>query len=266
MARCVVCSIQHFVAGGFFGVPNQDWFRETFDRYAGELVSYARILLRDVDDLRSYAEDSVQMAFLQLCANQHAVREHENIEAWLKCVVKNRIADDMRKLQMRFRRLGMPVDMEELEKREARYRRDVDDGMLAGEAEIERSCVHRIEYAYRVDDMRVGWWWADKVSNFPMTLSILLWVTDSGVDEAYGRAVSFAPCVEVARADILAQDAIADLAQSSTLPELMYLPIEQDEKEVLRPAWVVLVDMGTPHEYDAFTGEELLNGWDALPQ
>lgn len=138
--------------------------------------------------------------------------------------------------------------------------------IVAGEADKERSCVHRIEYAYRVDDMRVGWWWADKVSNFPMTLSILLWVTDSGVDEAYGRAVSFAPCVEVARADILAQDAIADLAQSSTLPELMYLPIEQDEKEVLRPAWVVLVDMGTPHEYDAFTGEELLNGWDALPQ
>ena len=101
MARCVVCSIQHFVAGGFLGVPNQDWFRETFDRYAGELVSYARILLRDVDDLRSYAEDYVQMAFLQLCANQQAVREHENIEAWLKCVVKNRIADDMRKLQMR---------------------------------------------------------------------------------------------------------------------------------------------------------------------
>ena len=138
--------------------------------------------------------------------------------------------------------------------------------IVAGEADKERSCVHRIEYAYRVDDMRVGWWWADKVSNFPMTLSILLWVTDSGVDEAYGPAVSFAPCVEVARADILAQDAIADLAQSSTLPELMYLPIEQDEKEVLRPAWVVLVDMGTPHEYDAFTGEELLNGWDALPQ
>lgn len=134
MARCVVCSIQHFVAGGFFGVPNQDWFRETFDRYAGELVSYARILLRDVDDLRSYAEDYAQMAFLQLYANQQAVMEHENIEAWLKCVVKNRIADDMRKLQMRFRRLGMPVDMEELEKREVRYRRDVDDGMLAGEA------------------------------------------------------------------------------------------------------------------------------------
>ena len=58
-------------------MPNQDWFRETFDRYAGELVSYARILLRDVDDLRSYAEDYVQMAFLQLCANQQAVREHE---------------------------------------------------------------------------------------------------------------------------------------------------------------------------------------------
>ena len=54
--------------------------------------------------------------------------------------------------------------------------------IVAGEADKERSCVHRIEYAYRVDDMRVGWWWADKVSNFPMTLSILLWVTDSGVD------------------------------------------------------------------------------------
>ena len=137
--------------------------------------------------------------------------------------------------------------------------------IVAGEADKERSCVHRIEYAYRVDDMRVGWWWADKVSNFPMTLSILVWVTDSGVDDAHGRAVSFAPCAEVARADILAQDAIADLAQSSTPPELMYLPIEQDEKEVLRPFWAVLVDMGAPHEYDALTGEELLNDWDALP-
>ena len=134
MARCVVCSIQHFVAGGFLGVPNRDWFRETFDRYAGELVSYARILLRDVDDLRSYAEDYAQMAFLQLYANQQAVMEHENIEAWLKRVVKNRIADDIRKLQLRSRRLGMPVDMGVFEKREARYRRYGDDGMLAGEA------------------------------------------------------------------------------------------------------------------------------------
>lgn len=115
-------------------MSKRDWFREAFDNHAGGLLSYARSLLRDIDDLRPYAEDYVQMAFLQLYANQQAVMEHENIEAWLKCVVKNRIADDMRKLQMRFRRLGMPVDMEELEKREARYRRDVDDGMLAGEA------------------------------------------------------------------------------------------------------------------------------------
>ncbi len=138
--------------------------------------------------------------------------------------------------------------------------------IVAGEADKERSCVHQIQYAYRLPDMRVGWWWADKISNFPMNLSILLWVTDNGVDEAHGRAVSFVPCAEMARADILPQDAIADLAQSSTPPELMYLPIEQDEKEVLRPVWAVLVDMGSPHEYDALTGEELLNDWDALPQ
>ena len=134
MARCVVCSIQHFVAGGFFGVPNQDWFREIFDRYADGLLFYVQGLLRDIDDLRSYAEDYVQIAFLQLYANQQAVMEHENVEAWLKRVVRNRIADDIRKLQMRSRRLGMPVDMEEWEKHEARYRRGVDDGMLAGEA------------------------------------------------------------------------------------------------------------------------------------
>lgn len=47
---------------------------------------------------------------------------------------ENRIADDIRKLQLRSRRLGMPVDMGEFEKREARYRRYGDDGMLAGEA------------------------------------------------------------------------------------------------------------------------------------
>ena len=115
-------------------MSQQDWFHKMYKCYAAGLLSYARHLLRDASDLQSCAEDYAQMAFLQLYANQQAVMEHENIEAWLKCVVKNRIADDMRKLQMRFRRLGMPVDMEELEKREARYRRDVDDGMLAGEA------------------------------------------------------------------------------------------------------------------------------------
>lgn len=115
-------------------MSKRDWFREAFDNHAGGLLSYARSLLRDIDDLRPYAEDYVQMAFLQLYANQQAVMEHENIEAWLKCVVKNRIADDIRKLQLRSRRLGMPVDMGEFEKREARYRRYGDDGMLAGEA------------------------------------------------------------------------------------------------------------------------------------
>ena len=69
-------------------MSKRDWFREAFDNHAGGLLSYARSLLRDIDDLRPYAEDYVQMAFLQLCANQQAVREHENIEAWLKCVVK----------------------------------------------------------------------------------------------------------------------------------------------------------------------------------
>lgn len=115
-------------------MPNRDWFREIFDRYADGLLFYVQGLLRDIDDLRSYAEDYVQIAFLQLYANQQAVMEHENVEAWLKRVVRNRIADDIRKLQMRSRRLGMPVDMEEWEKHEARYRRGVDDGMLAGEA------------------------------------------------------------------------------------------------------------------------------------
>ena len=115
-------------------MSKRDWFREAFDNHAGGLLSYARSLLRDIDDLRPYAEDYVQMAFLQLYANQQAGMEHENIEAWLKCVVKNRIADDIRKLQLRSRRLGMPVDMGEFEKREARYRRYGDDGMLAGEA------------------------------------------------------------------------------------------------------------------------------------
>lgn len=137
--------------------------------------------------------------------------------------------------------------------------------IVAGEADKERSCVHRIEYAYRVDDMRVGWWWADKVSNFPMTLSILVWVTDSGVDDAHGRAVSFAPYGEVAREDILAYDTIADLAQNPTPPELMYLPLQREGKEVLSPVWGIQLDVDNPRGYDALTGEKLLDLWDVLP-
>ena len=47
-------------------MSKRDWFREAFDNHAGGLLSYARSLLRDIDDLRPYAEDYVQMAFLQL--------------------------------------------------------------------------------------------------------------------------------------------------------------------------------------------------------
>ena len=69
-------ALYNFARGGFY-VSKRDWFREAFDNHAGGLLSYARILLRDVDDLRSYAEDYAQMAFLQLYANQQAVMEHE---------------------------------------------------------------------------------------------------------------------------------------------------------------------------------------------
>lgn len=131
--------------------------------------------------------------------------------------------------------------------------------ILAGEADKERSCVYQIQYSYRVPDMRVGWWWTTQRG-----LNIQLWITDSGVDEAYGCAVSFAPYGEVAQANILAQDAIADLAQSSTPPELMYLPIEQDGKAVLSPIWAANLDDSSPGGYDALTGEKLLSGWDLV--
>ena len=150
---------------------------------------------------------------------------------------------------LRFFRDGMGMDTVCL------YAREI----VAGEADKERSCVHRIEYAYRVDDMGVGWWWTTQYG-----LNILLWITDSGVDEAYGRAVSFAPYTEVAREDILAYDAIADLAQSSTPPELMYLPMEKDGKTVLSPIWGIQLDMDNPRGYDALTGERLLGGWDLV--
>ena len=138
--------------------------------------------------------------------------------------------------------------------------------IVAGEADKERSRVYQIKYAYRVPDMRVGWWWTTQDG-----LSILLWVTDSGVDEAHGRAVSFAPYGEVARADILAADAVSDLTQFleqfSTPPEteLMYLPMEQDGKTVLSPIWAALMELGDPYAYDALTGEKLLSGWGTLP-
>lgn len=133
--------------------------------------------------------------------------------------------------------------------------------IIVGEPSKERSIVHQIQYAYRVPDMRVGWWSTTGAN----ALYFYLWVTDSGVDEAYGYAASFVPYAEVARADILPQDAIADLAQSSTPPELMYLPLERDGKIVLSPIWGANLDHSGPRGYDAVTGEKLLDAWDIVP-
>lgn len=115
-------------------MAKREWFQEIFDRYARDLLAYARYLLRDAAGLQPDAEDYVQTTFLKVYASQDKLDGHENIEAWLKRVLKNLIVEDMRKLQMRNKKLGTPIDMEEFEKGEARYRRDVDDGMLAGEA------------------------------------------------------------------------------------------------------------------------------------
>lgn len=133
--------------------------------------------------------------------------------------------------------------------------------ILAGEAHKERSCVYRIEYSYRVPEMRVGWWSTLDIE----AAFVYMWITDSGVDEVRGRAVSFAPYGEVARADILAYDTIADLAQNPTPPELMYLPLQREGKEVLSPVWGIQLDVDNPRGYDALTGEKLLDLWDVLP-
>ena len=115
-------------------MSQQDWFHEMYKRYAAGLFSYVRYLLRDASDLRSCAEDYVQAAFVKLYWNQQALMEHENLEAWLKRVVKNQVADDVRKLQMRNGKLGAPIDMEEFAKQEARYRKNVDDAVQTGRA------------------------------------------------------------------------------------------------------------------------------------
>ena len=133
--------------------------------------------------------------------------------------------------------------------------------IMAGEAAKERSCVYQIKYAYRVPEMRVGWWSTLDIE----AAFVYMWITDSGVDEVRGRAVSFAPYGEVARADILAYDTIADLAQNPTPPELMYLPLQREGKEVLSPVWGIQLDVDNPRGYDALTGEKLLDLWDVLP-
>ena len=53
---------------------------------------------------------------------------------YLKRVVRNQVADDVRKLQMRNGKLGAPIDMEEFAKQEARYRKNVDDAVQTGRA------------------------------------------------------------------------------------------------------------------------------------
>ena len=108
-------------------MSQQDWFHEMYKCYAAGLLSYARHLLRDASDLQSCAEDYVQVAFVKLYSNQQALMEHENLEAWLKRVVRNQIADDVRKMQMRNGKLGAPIGMEEFAKQEARYRQNVGD-------------------------------------------------------------------------------------------------------------------------------------------
>lgn len=108
-------------------MSQQDWFHKMYKCYAAGLLSYARHLLRDASDLQSCAEDYVQVAFVKLYSNQQALMEHENLEAWLKRVVRNQIADDVRKMQMRNGKLGAPIDMEEFAKQEARYRQNVGD-------------------------------------------------------------------------------------------------------------------------------------------
>lgn len=113
-------------------MSQQDWFHEMYKCYAADLLRYVRHLLQDVSELRSCAEDYMQMAFMQLYSNQQALMEHENIEAWLKRVVRNQIADDVRKLQMRYEKLGAPIDMEEFAQQEARYRWNLDDAMWEG--------------------------------------------------------------------------------------------------------------------------------------
>ena len=133
--------------------------------------------------------------------------------------------------------------------------------IMAGEAAKERSCVYQIKYAYRVPEMRVGWWSTLDIE----AAFVYMWITDSGVDEVRGRAVSFAPYGEVAREDILAYDTIADLAQNPTPPELMYLPLQREGKEVLSPVWGIQLDVDNPRGYDALTGEKLLDLWDVLP-
>ena len=49
-------------------------------------------------------------------------------------MVRNQVADDVRKLQMRNGKLGAPIDMEEFAKQEARYRKNVDDAVQTGRA------------------------------------------------------------------------------------------------------------------------------------
>lgn len=115
-------------------MAKREWFQEIFDRYARDLLAYARYLLRDAAGLQPDAEDYVQTTFLKVYASQDKLDGHENIEAWLKRVLKNLIVEDMRKLQMRNKKLGTPIDMEEFEKGEARYRHGIDDGILAGKA------------------------------------------------------------------------------------------------------------------------------------
>ena len=115
-------------------MAKREWFQEIFDRYARDLLAYARYLLRDAAGLQSDAEDYVQTTFLKMYASQDKLDGHENIEAWLKRVLKNLIVEDMRKLQMRNGKLGAPIDMEEFAKQEARYRKNVDDAVQTGRA------------------------------------------------------------------------------------------------------------------------------------
>ena len=96
-------------------------FREVFDRLSGPMIVYARRKLWGIRELYPYAEDYVQDAFLKLYAHWDEVKHHENLEAWLTGVLKNRIIDEIRRQNISRRVLGVSVDMESFVGKESSY-------------------------------------------------------------------------------------------------------------------------------------------------
>ena len=85
------------------------------------MIAYAQNRLQGIDELYPNAADYVQDAFLRLNAKWDDPRTRENPEGWLMRVLKDRITDEVRRLQARQRNLGASVSMEAFERNEAYY-------------------------------------------------------------------------------------------------------------------------------------------------